>query len=137
MSFTARKVEYFYVTVNRQVDEAHELLDELAGMGVNFAGLTAVPAGPESTQLTLFPDDAIQLQAVAKRTGLSLTGPQTAILIQGDDEAGALSQIHKRLRNESIDVYASNAIADGKGRYGCVLYVRKEDADRAIRALAR
>lgn len=33
------------------------------------------------------------------------------------------------------DVYASSAIADGKSHYGCVLYVREEDADCAVRVL--
>ena len=137
MAYTARSVEYFYTTINSKVDEAYDLLDTLAGLGVSFVAMTAIPIGPQSTQLTLFPENADRLQAVARQTGLVISGPHQAVLVQGDDEIGALARIHHRIREANVDVFASSGITDGKGRYGYILYVRPPDADRAIQALAK
>lgn len=136
MAYTARDMEYFYTTVSTKADEAFDLLDNLARLGVNFAALTLVPIGPDSTQLTLFPEDASTLQAVAKQTGLVINGPHRAVLVQGDDQVGVLAEIHRHLRSQNVEVFASTAITDGRGHYGCILYLRPEDADRAVRALS-
>ena len=136
MAYTARKLDYYYTTLTVRADEAYELLENLAKLGVNFLALTLVPIGPDSTQLTLFPEDASLMKAVAKQAGLVITGPHCAILVQGDDQAGALASIHKQLRQEDIEVFSSTAITDGTGKYGCILYLRPEDADRAVRLLA-
>ena len=135
MAYTARRVDYFYTTVNATADEAYELLANLAALGVNFQALTSVPIGPASTQLTVFPEDPAKLQAVAKQVGLALQGPNPAVLVQGDDEVGALARIHQGVREAHVDVYASSGVTDGRGRYGYVLYVRPADAERAARAL--
>ena len=136
MAYTARKVEYFYTTINAKVDEAYALLDNLADLGVNLLALNSVPLGPESTQLTLFPEDALHLQRIAKQAGLTLTGPHSALLVQGDDELGVMARIYEKMRRENVDVFASNVVTDGKGRYGCILYVRPSDAERAASALS-
>jgi len=137
MAYTARKVEYFYITVNTTVEEAYQLLVNLADLGVNFLAMTSIPLGPASTQLTLFPEDTSRLVTVARQTGLTLTGPYPAVLVQGDDEIGALAHILEHVRHENVDVYASSGVTDGKGHYGYILYVRPEQADRAARALVK
>jgi len=71
----------------------------------------------------------------AKKTGLLLEGPHPALLVQGDDELGALVEIHAKLYQADINIYASNGLADGKGKYSYLVYVRPEDHDRAARAL--
>jgi len=134
MAYTARKVDYFYCTVSGRTDEAYELLAHLAGLGVNFVALTSVPVGPSRTQLTVFPEDPARLLAVAKQVGLALDGPHPAVLVQGDDEIGALSRIHERMSQERVDVYATSGVTDGRGRYGYILYVRPGDAERAARS---
>jgi hypothetical protein len=58
-----------------------------------------------------------------------------ALLVQGDDELGALAGIHERLYEADVSVYASNGVTDGKGSYGYVLYVRPEECDRALKVL--
>ena len=89
MAYKIRRLEYFYAQVSDQPGAAYELLSSLAGLGVNLLALTAVPIGPEDTQLTLFPEDPHRLLDAAKKAGLPLTGPHPAILVQGDDELGA------------------------------------------------
>ncbi len=132
----ARMLEYFNVTMNTRADEAYEVLDNLANLGVNFLAINAIPVGPESTQLTLFPEDASMLLAIARQAGLQLVGPYPAVIVQGEDEPGVLAGIHKKLQQDHIHAMATSAITDGKGRYGCILYLRSEDAVRAVNALA-
>ena len=65
-----------------------------------------------------------------------LTGPQHAILIQGDDHLGVLAEIHKRLRDAGVQIYASSGVTDGQGRYGYVIYTKEGDHLPAVKALS-
>jgi hypothetical protein len=134
-TFQIHRVEYFYCTVKQEPNEAYELLSQLARLGVNLLAFTAVPMGPSSTELTLFPEDALRLQSAARKAGLVLIGPYSALLVQGDDELGALAGIHARLHAARVDVYASSGVTDGRGHYGYVIYLRPEEFERAVAAL--
>ena len=135
MSFTIRRIDYFYVTVRDEPGEAYTLLTQLAELGVNLAAFTAIPFGPLRTQLTIFPEDTGAIQEAAKRASLTLDGPHPALLVQGDDELGALASVHAKLANAGVNVFASNGVTDGRGAYGYVMYVRPEDVDKALAAL--
>lgn len=135
MAASVRRVQYFYATVRGEPDDAYGLLGHLAEQGVNLLALHTVPMGPENTQLTLFPDDPMRLQNAARGAGLALDGPHTAILLLGEDQVGALAMLHTRLHKAGVNLYASTAIVDGRGYFGYVLYLREEDADRAMTAL--
>lgn len=135
MGFTVKRADYYYTTVNDRPAEAYALLTHLAGLGVNLVALTAVPMGPDSTQLTLFPEDPLRLLDAAKKAGLVLNGPHAALLVQGDDEPGALGSIHARLHDAGAEMFASSGVTDGRGHFGYVVYVRPEHSERAARAL--
>ena len=135
MAYRIQGVGYFVTTVRDQPGEAHKLLAELAGRGINLVAFTAVPFGSLQTQLTIFPEDPQQLITEAKHIGLVLEGPHPAILVQGDDALGALAGVHLKLFASNINVYAASGVADGKGSFGYVIYVRPEDYDAAIAAL--
>ena len=135
MAFNIRRVDYFYTTVKDQPGEAYKLLTSLAELGINLLAFTAIPIGPLHTQLSLFPEDSLKLQNEAKKAKLVLDGPHPALLVQGDDELGALTNIHMKLYEADINVYASNGVTDGHGCYGYVLYVKEEDYERATGAL--
>jgi len=135
MAYKIRKVCYFYTTVEDKPGEAYKLLAALADTGINLLAFTAVPIGPMHTQLSLFPDDKNQMLDQARKTGLKLEGPYPALLIQGDDELGALAEVHAKLYEVNINIYASNGVTDSKGNYGYLVYVRQEDHDRAAKAL--
>jgi len=126
MPATIRRVEYFYTMVKDRPGEAYGLLSKLATADVNLLAFNAIPIGPEQTQLVLFPESVELLGRAAQRTGLVLTGPQRAFLIQGDDRLGAIAEIHRKLFDAHINVYASSGVTDGRGGYGYVLYVRPE-----------
>lgn len=135
MSYKIRKIDYFYCSVVDQPGEAYKLLAQLEQSGINLLAFTAIPVGPARTQLTLFPDTPDKLVLEAKRTGFELDGPHPAILVQGDDELGALAEIHQVLYEANVNVYASNGVTDSKGSFGYLLYVRPEDYERAAAAL--
>jgi hypothetical protein len=135
MGYRIRRVEYFHATVVDQPGEAYKVLHALAGRGVNLLAFTAVPVGPDSTQITLFPEDPGKMRSEAQKAGMALDGPHRALLVQGDDELGVLASVHEKLYRSNVNVYASSAIADGFGKYGHIIYVRPEDYDRAAKAL--
>jgi hypothetical protein len=136
MSYKIRRVEYFHATLVDQPGEAYKTFSALAGLGVNLLAFTAVPVGPNRTQLTLFPEDPGKMRSEAGRAGMALDGPHTAVLVQGDDELGALVDVHERIYRANVNVYASTAIADGFGKYGHLIFVRPDDYERVARALA-
>ena len=55
MAYRIRRVEYFHATVVDEPGEAYKVLSALAGLGVNLVAFTAVPVGPDRTQLTALP----------------------------------------------------------------------------------
>lgn len=135
MAFNKRRVDYFYVNVRDQPGEAYKLLSALASRGVNLLAFNAVPTGPENTQLGLFPEDSARLANEARQAGFALDGPHSALLIQGDDELGALAEVHEKLYAAGVNVYASSGVADGRGSFGYVIHVRPEEYGRAAAAL--
>ena len=136
MALTVRDVEYFYTRVANEPDKAYELLAQLAAEEVNLLAFSAVPFGGDHIELTLFPDRSDTfMQAVAK-LGWTLSAPQHAVLVQGDDRMGALADIHRCLSEAGVRIYASTGVTDGTGHYGYVIYFREDDHLRATRALA-
>jgi hypothetical protein len=135
MDYSVRSAQYYHGTLADRPEEAYDFLAQLADLGINLLAFTAVPVGPSHMQLTLFPEDPERLETEAKRAGLTLDGPHAAILVQGDDELGALARIHERLAGASVQIYASNGIADGRGSYGYLIYLREDQFDSAIDAL--
>lgn len=135
MPYSIRGTEHYRATVADRPEGAYKLLSDLAELGINLLAFTAVPLGPDQVQLTLFPDNAARLEAEARRAGLILDGPHPAILVQGDDELGALARVHRRLADASIAIYASSGVTDGRGSFGYVIYVRENQFDRAMAAL--
>ena len=130
-----RRVEYFYTTVKDRPGEAYELLSRLASGKVNLLAFGAVPMGPDRSQLTLFPESVEHLAGVAEQNGLTLEGPNSALLVQGDDQLGALVDVHARLYAAGVNIFASSGVTDGEGCYGYVLYVRPDEIARAAAAL--
>ncbi len=135
MPFKILRVDYFYTMVEDAPGEAYKLLKGLADIGVNLLAFTGVPIGPMRTQLTLFPADTLKIRDAAQKAGFSLDGPHPALFVQGDDELGALAGVHEKLLNAKVNVYASYGVADGQGGYGYILYIKREEYDRALKAL--
>jgi hypothetical protein len=135
MASRIRRVAYFHTTVVDEPGEAYRVLTTLAGLGVNLLAFTAVPVGPNRTQLTVFPEDPEHMRHVAERAAMALDGPHPALLVQGDDELGAVAAVHERIYRAGVNIFATTAIADGQGHYGQLVYLRPEDDARAADAL--
>lgn len=135
MSIRIRRVEYFHATVRHAVGAGYQLLSEFADEGVNFVAFNAVPIGPVNVQMVLFPERPERLLRAAGKLGVALTGPQQALLVQGDDRLGALAEIHRKLFDEGVNVYASSGVTSGEGTFGYVVYVKPEDFERAASTL--
>src|ERR1700682_1303744 len=127
MAFHVRRIDYFSATVRDDPGEAYKLLATLANLGVSLLAFTAVPIGPLHTQLTIFPEDTGKLAREAQQDRLVLDGPHPALLVQGDDELGALAEFHRRLSDAQVNVYASTGVADGSGCFGYIIYGRPAD----------
>jgi hypothetical protein len=135
VAFTIRPVEYFYANVHDDLGAASPFLNQLASLGVNLLAFTAVPAGPTLSQFTIFPEDPRKLAAEAAAAQLPLDGPHHALLVQGDDELGALASVHRRLLDAHIDIYASSGVTDPRGTFGYIVYVREDQFQHARQAL--
>lgn len=135
MSQMVRPVDYFHATIHDRSGEAYTILSSLAEAGVNLLAFSASPAGATAAHMVLFPEDTQALVNYASRSGLVLSGPERALLVQGDDQLGALAKVHRQLADARINVFASNGVSGGQGRYGYVIHVRANDFDAAAQAL--
>jgi hypothetical protein len=135
MALRIRRVDYFYLNVKDEPGEAYKLLALFAARGINLYAFTAVPTGESRAQLTIFPEDASQLASEARLARLEIDGPHPALLVQGDDQLGALADVHRKLFDAGVNVYAASGVADGRGGFGYLIYIRHEDFERAARTL--
>jgi len=135
MPTSIRSVEYFYATVKDKPGEVYRTLSRMAAGEVNLLAFNAVPMGGDTTHLVLFPELPERLFKLAERSGMVLTGPQHAFLIRGDDDLGALVDLHQQLADAHINVVTASGVTDGKGGYGYILHVRPEDFDKATQIL--
>jgi hypothetical protein len=135
MTYKVRRVAYYNATITDRPGSAYKVLAAMSELGVNLLATTAVPVGPDRTQLSLFPDDNGQLERVAERAGIALDGPHPALLVQGDDKMSALVDVHNKLYEADVNVYAASGVASGTGSYGYILYVRPDRIQRAAEAL--
>jgi hypothetical protein len=131
MATNVRRVEYFYVVVDDKPGEAYQLLGHLATGEVHLLAFNGIPLGMEKTQLVVFPEDAGRLQRIAAVEGIQLTGPHHAFLIHGDADLAALVELHRRLYEAGVNVVCATGVADGRGGFGYIIYVRHADFDRA------
>lgn len=135
MPESIRRVDYFYATVHDRPGEAYRLLCHIARYEVSLLAFDAIPTGPDHTQVVLFPESTEQLIGAAERAGIVLSEPQQALLVQGSDRFGALIEVHRKLTDASVNVYASHGVVGGAGGYGYVIYVRPAEFETAAAAL--
>jgi hypothetical protein len=135
MSRDIMQVEYYNITVEDQITNASKLLSTIAGAGVDFQAFKAIPLKPNRTQFTLFAKDSSKLTDGAKKSGLKLDGPYSALLIKGGEESGALADIYKKLSQADIQIDEACGIADINAGYGVILYLNQEDCGKALNVL--
>jgi len=137
MSLSVRSVEYFYVRIQDAPEKAYEFLARLAAEEVNLLAFSAVPYGPNHVELTIFPNQTKTFIQLVEKLGHKITGPLHALLVQGDDQLGALAEIQRMLLDAGVRIYASSGVTGGDGHYGYVIYLKEEDHPRAATALGK
>jgi hypothetical protein len=135
MALDILQVEYYNITVEDQIIHASQLLSTIAGAGVDFHAFKAIPIKSNRTQFTFFAKDSSKMIVGAKKSGLVLDGPYFAILIKGDEKAGALADIYKKLSQAGIQVDEACGIADINAGYGVILYLKQNDCGKAMTVL--
>jgi hypothetical protein len=135
MAFSIRRIEYFRTIVSDEPGEGFTVLSTLASQGVNLLAFTGIPLGDKRTELTLYPESASALTRAAAAASMPLDAPLTALLVEGDDELGALAGIHRALARAHVNVIAATGVADGRGAFGYVIHPHPADVDRAAEVL--
>src|SRR6266498_3398660 len=134
MADTVRGIEYYYVTIPDAPGEAQRILSALKDSGVNLLAFLGFPLGGGQSQIDLVPEDPESLKDAAERTGVTLSAPKRAFLIQCDDRFGAVADATARLAAANISCTAAAATGAGAGRYGMILCVAPTDYERAADA---
>ena len=134
MADTIRLVEYFYVMAPQKPGVGAALLAELQQNGVNLLAFSGFPSG-RGAQVDFVPEDAASFRAVAKKAKWKLMGPTRALRGVGDDRAGAVADIMRRLAEAKINVTALQAVCAGAGRFGIILWTSPTAIARAGRLL--
>ena len=135
MKFNILQVEYYNITVPSQITDAANLISTIAAAGVDFHAFKATLVEPDRTQFTFFAKDSSKMTEGVKKSGLKLDGPYSALLIKGDEKSGALADIYEKLSKAGIQVEEASGIADINAGYGVILYLKREDSDKAMTVL--
>lgn len=135
MADTIRQVDYYHLEVPDKPGEGFRVLTPLKEAEVNLLAYCAFPTGGGKAQIDFVPENPIAFQQAAARGGLSLSEPKRAFFVQGEDRAGAVADVIRKLATEEINIVASHAVNAGSGRWGMILWVKPADFDRARKAL--
>ncbi len=135
MAYTARKINYCYVTVSHRAGSAAGILKALKNAGISLTAFSGFPAGGGRAQVDLIAERLGGIRRLAKQHGWKLSRPKKGFLIQGRDEVGAIERPISRLAKANINVTAADAVAAGRGRYGMILWVKRRDYGRAAKAI--
>ncbi len=135
MALEILQIESYNITIEGNITNAADLLARVVGSGVDFHAFKALPVDSNRTQFTLFAKDSSKLTGGAKKSGLEFDGPHSAVLIKGDEKAGALAEIYTKLSQAGIQVEEACGIADIHAGYGVLLYLKQEDCEKAMSVL--
>ena len=135
MAYTARKMNYCYVTVNNRAGSCANILGQIKSAGINLLAFSGFPTGGGKAQIDLVAEHLGGIQKLAKKNGWKLSKSKKGFLIQGADEVGAIEKHVRKLAMANINVTAADAVAAGKGRYGMILWVNPKNFNRAARTL--
>lgn len=135
MSYSARKVNYCYVTVGNRTGTAAGILDQIKSAGINMLAFSGFPTKGGKAQVDLVADKLGEIKKLARKNNWKLSKSKKAFLIQGSDTVGAVAGPIARLAEAKINITAADAVAAGKGRYGMILWVKPKVYNRAARAL--
>jgi hypothetical protein len=134
MADDVRAIAHYTLDIENKVGAGAKILGSLRG-SVNFIAIWGYATGSGRAKLELIPDDADAFAAAAKAAGLDAGTPVTAFYVKGDDRRGAIADTLGKLADANVGIEAAQAVSDGEGRFGGVIYVAAADVQKAAVAL--
>jgi len=128
------KAFYWKLAIPDRPGEGARVLKALKDHKVNLVAFSGFPRG-RKTQMDFVPANAAAFQKAMRKAGFRLGGKRTVFLIQGGDRLGAVHGVMEKLGRAGINVTALEAVADGKGHFGAMLWVKPADVRKAAKAL--
>jgi len=129
------KAEYYNIIINDSFGATEKMLECVAKMGISLLAYKSKQNESGETIFTLFALKSKEMANTINENGYQINGPFSALFIEGADVPGALGDIFSRLEKNKITIKESSGIANINHGYGVVLYLNKEDNDRAYDAL--
>ena len=128
------KAFYWKLAIPDRPGEGARVLRALKDHKVNLVAFSGFPRG-RKTQMDFVPANAAAFQKAMKKAGFRVSGKKTAFLIQGGDRVGAIHRIMEKLGKAGINATAVDAVTDGKGHYGAILWVKPAEVRKAAKVL--
>jgi hypothetical protein len=129
-----RKASYYSMKVPQRPGSGAHLLAALKAAKVSLLGFTGFPASG-GAQVDFVPQDNAKFMQAARKAKMKVSARKTVFLAQGEDRAGALTQILGKLAKAKINVVALQAAVAGKRRFGAMFWVKPKDVAKASRVL--
>ena len=134
MAVKCRFVDYYAVRLADRPGTAAAALDAFRRARVSLEAVHAFPEG-RGSQLDLVPSRRAGFARAARAGKLRLSGRKRALLIEGDDRAGALAGVLDAIAAARVNLTAVTGVRAGRGRFGAILWVKPRDLRRAAKAL--
>lgn len=128
------RTDYFKLETPNRPGEGARVLKVLRDAKVNLLAFTGFPRG-RKTQMDFVPRNAAAFRKAMKRAGFRVSGKKAVFLIQGSDRVGAIHRVMEKLGKADINVTAIDAVSDGKGHYGAILWVKPADVRKTAKVL--
>lgn len=135
MTLSIKRVNYYHTIVDDHHGKGYWLLEHFRQKGVNLQAFVVFPLGGGKSQLDFVVEDVEILRQAALSAGIKLTGPKRAFMAQGDDEVGAIVDLHRKLTAAEINIHAGSGLSGGAGSFCYLFWVRSEDYEDAALAL--
>ena len=135
MADEIRRVQHYTIDLENVAGAGAHVLSLLRDGDVNLIAVWGYSSSGGKAKLELIPDDADGFAAAATAAGLTLAGPTTAFFVTGEDRRGALAGVSERLAHAGVNIVAAQAVADGRGRFGAVIFVDAADLQKTATAL--
>jgi len=135
MTLSIKRANYYHTIVDDHHGKGYWLLEHFRQKGVNLQAFIVFPLGGGKSQLDFVVEDVEILRQAALSAGIKLTGPKRAFMAQGDDEVGAIVDLHRKLTAAEINIHAGSGLSGGAGSFCYLFWVRSEDYEDAALAL--
>ena len=135
MADTVRSLAHYTIDIENKVGSGAAVLGQLRDNDVNLVAAWGYATGSGKAKLEVVPDDPAGFTAAAKALGLQPSEPLTVFFLTGADRRGVLADTLEKLAAANVGLEAAQAVTDGSGGFGAVLYVAAADVQRAGAAL--